>query len=315
MKGERFTYLHRLRTNSSASIAGGGGGGGLSESVGGESISLDVPSPSVEFFAGHSSRSCTWISLFAFTTSAPSVFCLREKGLKTWADGVIADCCSSEEDLVLVGCSSFSAFSAQFQLQVEEFSKRVELSSAEHFALRALAVKKLVALRRAQTDALDLPSVKVRRAPARLRDICRALANAMASTCLEASGSPAGGAPPDSIDDAEKDSAEASLSTSPSTSPAEGDRVSYLVKGVVATGVVVKRQGMRLRVSGDAGITVWIEINQVTAILKPSLSPPNIGSAAELSASSIAVVLNVVMSCTTHNKLTPFFDFRLLYPR
>ena len=48
MKGERFSYLHRLRTNSSASI--GGGSGGSPESVGGESlcpetISPDVPSP------------------------------------------------------------------------------------------------------------------------------------------------------------------------------------------------------------------------------------------------------------------------------
>ena len=82
--------------------------------------------------------------------------------------------------------------------------------------------------------------------------------------------------------------------------------MSYLVKGVVATGVVVKRKGMRLRVSGDAGITAWIEINQVTAILTPSVSPPNIGSAAESSAPSIAVVSNVVMSCTIHNNLTPF---------
>ena len=48
MKGERFTYLHRLRTNSSASI--GGGGGDLSEPVEGESTSLDVPSPSGKMF-------------------------------------------------------------------------------------------------------------------------------------------------------------------------------------------------------------------------------------------------------------------------
>ena len=41
MKGERYTYLHRLRTNSSASI-GGGGGGGSTESVSGESVSLKV---------------------------------------------------------------------------------------------------------------------------------------------------------------------------------------------------------------------------------------------------------------------------------
>ena len=40
MKGERYTYLHRLRTNSSASI--GGGGGGSTESVSGESVSLKV---------------------------------------------------------------------------------------------------------------------------------------------------------------------------------------------------------------------------------------------------------------------------------
>ena len=108
---------------------------------------------------------------------------------------------------------------------------------------------------------------------------------------------------------------QASLSASPSVIPAEGDHVSYLVKGVVATGVVVKRQGIRLRVSGDAGITAWIEISQVTAILTPSVSPPNIGSAAESSVPSLAVVLNVVMSCTTRNKLTPCFNFRLLYPR
>ena len=46
--------------------------------------------------------------------------------------------------------------------QIEELSKRVELRSAEHFELRAFAVKKLVALRRAQTDALDVPSVRQR---------------------------------------------------------------------------------------------------------------------------------------------------------
>ena len=46
------------------------------------------------------------------------MFFLREEDLKTWADGVIADCRSSEEDLVLVGGSSFGAFSAQVQLQV-----------------------------------------------------------------------------------------------------------------------------------------------------------------------------------------------------
>ena len=49
-----------------------------------------------------------------------------------------------------------------FFLQVEELSEQIELRSAEHFALRALAVKKLVALRRAQTDALDVSSVRQR---------------------------------------------------------------------------------------------------------------------------------------------------------
>ena len=43
MKGERYTYLHRLRTNSSASI--GGGTGGSSKSIGREIISVDVTSP------------------------------------------------------------------------------------------------------------------------------------------------------------------------------------------------------------------------------------------------------------------------------
>ena len=73
---------------------------------------------------------------------------------------------------------------------------------------------------------------------------------------------------------------QASFSTSPSLSPTAGDHVSYLV-----TGTVVKRQGTRLQVSGDDGAT-----SQVTAILPPSVSPPKIGSAAELSASSIAVI-------------------------
>ena len=42
MKGERFTYLHRLRKNASASI---GGGGGSSDTVAEESLSLDVSCP------------------------------------------------------------------------------------------------------------------------------------------------------------------------------------------------------------------------------------------------------------------------------
>ena len=45
MKGERFTYLHRLRTNSSASI--GGGGGVSSHPFEEESVSLASPTGKV----------------------------------------------------------------------------------------------------------------------------------------------------------------------------------------------------------------------------------------------------------------------------
>ena len=44
MRGERFNYLHRLRTNGSASI-GGGGGRISSDSFEEEILSVDVSSP------------------------------------------------------------------------------------------------------------------------------------------------------------------------------------------------------------------------------------------------------------------------------
>ena len=44
MRGERFNYLHRLRTNGSASIGGGGGGRSSSDSFEEESLSA-VSSP------------------------------------------------------------------------------------------------------------------------------------------------------------------------------------------------------------------------------------------------------------------------------
>ena len=69
-------------------------------------------------------------------------------------------------------------------------------------------------------------------------------------------------------------------------SPAEGDRVTFLV-----TGTIVKRRGMQLQISSDAGFTVWIDADQVTAILAPSLSPPNVSLAAASIPSIVVIII------------------------
>ena len=74
--------------------------------------------------------------------------------------------------------------------------------------------------------------------------------------------------------------------STPPVSPAEGDRVTFLV-----TGTIVKRRGMQLQISSDAGFTVWIDADQVTAILAPSLSPPNVSLAAASIPSIVVIII------------------------
>ena len=61
--------------------------------------------------------------------------------------------------------------------------------------------------------------------------------------------------------------------------PKEGDRVTFVLKSVSATGTVVKRTGIRVRIANGDGER-WAELKDITEVLGPEAAAPAFPAAA-----------------------------------